>query len=59
MADVEESRALADRQDVLPIGLFYLNENADRYDLISVEGLATSRKDKIAAIHGELRQYQV
>jgi 2-oxoglutarate ferredoxin oxidoreductase subunit beta len=58
-ADLAGARGFADREDVLPIGLFYRNESADRYDLFSVEGLATSRKDKIAAIHGELRQYQV
>jgi 2-oxoglutarate ferredoxin oxidoreductase subunit beta len=58
-ADIAAARALAERGDVLPIGLFYRNQNADRYDLISLEGLATSRKDKIAAIHQELHQYQV
>ena len=58
-ADLAGARALADLKDVLPIGLFYRNESADRYDLLSVEGLATSRKDKIAAIHGELTRYQV
>jgi 2-oxoglutarate ferredoxin oxidoreductase subunit beta len=58
-ADIGGARAYADREDLLPIGLLYQNASADRYDLFSVEGLATSRKDKIAAIHGELRQYQV
>jgi 2-oxoglutarate ferredoxin oxidoreductase subunit beta len=58
-ADIAGARAFADREDLLPIGLFYQNASADRYDLFSVEGLATSRKHKIAAIHGELRQYQV
>jgi 2-oxoglutarate ferredoxin oxidoreductase subunit beta len=58
-ADLPEARALADRQEVVPIGLFYRNEAADRYDLMSTEGLATSRRDKIAALHQELSQYRI
>jgi hypothetical protein len=41
------------------VGLFYRNEAAYRYDLLSIEGLATSRKDKLDAIHGELRSYAI
>jgi hypothetical protein len=44
---------------VLPIGLFYRDEEAVRYDLFSTEGLATSRKDKLAAIHEELGRYRI
>jgi 2-oxoglutarate ferredoxin oxidoreductase subunit beta len=58
-ADIAAARALADRRDVLPVGLFYRNESADRYDLISIEGLGTARSDKLAAIHGELSSYAV
>ena len=58
-ADLEAARALADRDDVLPIGLFYRNESADRYDAASVEGLATSRKDKLAAMRAELARYRI
>jgi 2-oxoglutarate ferredoxin oxidoreductase subunit beta len=58
-SDIVDARALADRRDVLPVGLFYRNESADRYDLISIEGLATSREDKLAAIHGELSAYVI
>jgi len=58
-ADIDGARELAARRDVTPVGLLYLNENAGRYDLASVEGLATSRQDKIAAIREELSLYQV
>lgn len=58
-SDIAEARALAERRDVLPLGLFYRNESADRYDLISIEGLATPRGDKLAAIHGELSSYAI
>jgi 2-oxoglutarate ferredoxin oxidoreductase subunit beta len=57
--DLEGARALADRDDVLPIGLFYQNLEAGRYDQFSVDGLATSRKDKLAAIHEELGRYRI
>jgi 2-oxoglutarate ferredoxin oxidoreductase subunit beta len=58
-SDIVAARALADRRDVVPIGLFYRNDAADRYDLFSVEGLATSRRDKVAALDGEMSQYAV
>jgi 2-oxoglutarate ferredoxin oxidoreductase subunit beta len=58
-ADLTAARDLADRRDALPIGLFYRRESADRYDMISVEGLATARSDKLAAIHAELSRYEI
>jgi 2-oxoglutarate ferredoxin oxidoreductase subunit beta len=57
--NIAEARALADRRDVLPIGLFYRNENADRYDRITIDGIATSRKDKLAAIQRGLSGYAI
>jgi 2-oxoglutarate ferredoxin oxidoreductase subunit beta len=59
VADLAAARDLADRRDVLPIGLFYRRESADRYDMISAEGLATSRSEKLAAIHAELGRYEI
>jgi 2-oxoglutarate ferredoxin oxidoreductase subunit beta len=58
-ADVNGARALAERADVVPVGLLYRNEAADRYDLASITGLATSRKDKIEALREELSRYEV
>jgi 2-oxoglutarate ferredoxin oxidoreductase subunit beta len=58
-ADLDEARALADRDDTLPVGLFYRNESAARYDAISSENLATSRRDKLAALREELGHYRV
>jgi 2-oxoglutarate ferredoxin oxidoreductase subunit beta len=58
-ADLNGARALAERSDVAPVGLLYRNEAADRYDLASIEGLATSRKEKIAALREELNRYAV
>lgn len=58
-ADLDRARTLAGSTDAVPIGLFYRNEAADRYDLATVEGLATGRADKIAAIQSLLRSYQI
>jgi 2-oxoglutarate ferredoxin oxidoreductase subunit beta len=58
-ADMDVARQLADRSDAIPIGLLYQNESADRYDLYSTEGLATSRREKIAALDQELGNYRV
>ena len=57
--DLNAARQLADRKDSVPIGLFYRNESADRYDRHTAEGLATSRRDKIAALEAELSRYQI
>jgi 2-oxoglutarate ferredoxin oxidoreductase subunit beta len=58
-AAIDAARVLADRSDVVPIGLFYRNESANRYDLQSTEGLATSRRDKIEALEAELSRYEI
>jgi 2-oxoglutarate ferredoxin oxidoreductase subunit beta len=58
-ADLHEARELASSDEVIPIGLFYRNEAAERYDRFSAEGLGTSRADKLAALRSELDTYQV
>jgi 2-oxoglutarate ferredoxin oxidoreductase subunit beta len=58
-SDLDAARAAAARDDVKAIGLLYKNENAGRYDLSSVGGLATPRKEKIEAVRGELNLYAV
>jgi 2-oxoglutarate ferredoxin oxidoreductase subunit beta len=58
-ADLDAARTLAGRSDVTPIGLFYRNESADRYDQFTSEGLATSRSDKLAALEAELGRYRI
>jgi 2-oxoglutarate ferredoxin oxidoreductase subunit beta len=58
-SDLKGARDLAAREDVVPIGLLYRNENAPRYDELSARGLGTPRKDKIAAVRDELDLYKV
>jgi 2-oxoglutarate ferredoxin oxidoreductase subunit beta len=58
-SNIDEARRLARGQDGLPIGLFYRNPDAQRYDLFSTEGLATPRAEKIAAVRRVLDGYRV
>jgi 2-oxoglutarate ferredoxin oxidoreductase subunit beta len=58
-SDIDAARVLAGREGGVPIGLLYRNEAADRYDLYSVEGLATPRKEKIEALREELNRYRI
>jgi 2-oxoglutarate ferredoxin oxidoreductase subunit beta len=58
-SDLNAARELASRRDGTPIGLFYRNESADRYDTYTSEGVGTPRAEKIAALQAELRRYQI
>ena len=57
--NLDRARELASQTEAVPIGLFYRNEAMDRYDLATVEGLATARADKITALQSMLSSYQV
>lgn len=58
-SDLDAARALAGRSEGVPIGLIYQNRSADRYDLCSVEGLATPRKEKMDALRRELDRFVI
>jgi len=58
-SDIDAARVLAGREAGVPIGLLYRNQAADRYDLDSVEGLATPRKKKLEALREELNRYRI
>jgi 2-oxoglutarate ferredoxin oxidoreductase subunit beta len=58
-SDLDAARTMASREDRVPIGLYYRNESAGRYDEYTVEGLATPPKEKLAAVRAELDRYRV
>ena len=58
-SDMDTARELAGNNGALPIGLFYRNESADRYDEYTTLGIATPRDEKIAAVKAELSHYQI
>ena len=58
-SDLAEARLLADRTDVYPIGLFYKNDHAPRYDEATSRGLGKTQPDKLAAIDRVLDRFAV
>lgn len=58
-ADLAEARALADREDVYPIGLFYRKDGAQRYDEVTAAGLGMTPREKVAALEAVLNRFQV
>jgi 2-oxoglutarate ferredoxin oxidoreductase subunit beta len=58
-ANLGEARDLADREDVYPIGVFYKNKAASRYDEATQEGLGKTPADKLAAVEKALARFAV
>jgi 2-oxoglutarate ferredoxin oxidoreductase subunit beta len=58
-SDLNAAREVTGRTDAVPIGLLYRNPEADRYDMNTAEGIATSRAQKIEALETELDRYQI
>lgn len=58
-ANLSAARDLADREDVYPIGVFYRNEKARRYDETTQVGLDTTRAEKLAAVDRAIERFTV
>ena len=58
-SDLDAARLVAAHAESVPIGIFYRNESADRYDAATVQGLATGRADKLAVLQSVLHSYRV
>jgi hypothetical protein len=58
-SDLDAARLVAAHAELVPIGIFYRNESADRYDAATVQGLATARADKLATLRSVLHSYRV
>lgn len=57
--NLAEARALAERTDAYPIGLFYKNDQALRYDLATSKGIHTPPTQKLAAIDALLERFVI
>lgn len=57
--DLAAGRNHAAREDVYPIGLFYRNEEASRYDETTATGLGRTPSEKLAAIDKALDRFLV
>jgi hypothetical protein len=58
-ANLSEARDLADRDDVYPIGVFYKNEKASRYDQTTQMGLEKTRAEKLAAAGRAIERFSL
>jgi len=57
--DLRAAREVAAREDVFPIGLFYRNEKAERYDLDAASGIGMSAAAKREAVQSEMDQFLI
>lgn len=57
--DLLEAQALATRDDVHPIGLFYRNETADHYEDYSQQGIEMDPAERVRAFELELDRFQI
>jgi 2-oxoglutarate ferredoxin oxidoreductase subunit beta len=58
-ADLDEARRLGSRQDVVPLGLFYRNRHAQRYDEMSASGLEMTPEERLDLLEAELGRHAV
>ncbi|HXV76606.1 MAG TPA: thiamine pyrophosphate-dependent enzyme [Candidatus Polarisedimenticolaceae bacterium] len=58
-SDLARGRELAAREDVVPIGLFFRDEDAERYDELSAAGLGMSTAEKLGRIEAELERFVI
>ena len=58
-SNLTEARTLCERTDAYPIGLFYRNQHALRYDLATSKGIHTPPAQKLAALQGVLDRFVI
>jgi len=58
-SDLQAAFGLAFREDVIPIGLFYWNPDAPRYDQYSAQGMEMTNEERLAALEKELDRFAV
>lgn len=58
-SDMANARRLADLVDPLPIGLFYHDPGAPRYDAFTAEGMDVTPETKIAELERELDRFAI
>jgi len=58
-SDLAGALALAGREDVIPIGLFYRNPDAQRYDFAMNEGLDMPLAERVSAAQAEVDRFLI
>ncbi len=57
--DMDAARHLADRDDVLPIGLLFHDPERPTYEEVTTEGLGMTAEEKVAALNAELDRFAI
>jgi 2-oxoglutarate ferredoxin oxidoreductase subunit beta len=57
--DMSRARDLAERQDVVPIGLFFRDPSRPRYEEFSTRGMDMTADEKLAALNREIDRFLV
>jgi 2-oxoglutarate ferredoxin oxidoreductase subunit beta len=57
--DRAAARCLADRRDVVPIGVLFRDQSAPRYDLHTARGIDTPAAERLAALEREIDRYAI
>ncbi len=57
--DYVAAHAMLAREDIVPIGLLYRNDKAERYDHFTQQGIVMSPEEKIEALNREMDAYTV
>ena len=55
-SDLDAARSIADREDVLPIGLLFQDKERPRYEEFSVQGLRMTTEEKLRALGARIRR---
>lgn len=58
-SDLHEARQHAAREDVIPIGLFYRNASASRYDADAADGLAMRAAERVRAAQAAVDEFRI
>ncbi len=58
-SDLAAARTLSMRDDVIPIGLFYRNGSAERYDAFTMQGLDMSAEQKVIGAQAAIDRFLV
>ncbi|HSR67664.1 MAG TPA: thiamine pyrophosphate-dependent enzyme, partial [Acidobacteriota bacterium] len=58
-SDLQEAREIASHEELFPIGLFYRNPQAERYENASVAGMGMSPQEKLTALERALDRFTI
>ena len=58
-SDLSKARDIAGREDVMPIGLLYRDEEGERYDQVSALGVGTPPDVRVKSVQAAIDRFMV